>query len=123
MLDASPTTAPATGNWLDLAYWRWLCAGLPGCADPANEQTQRVPAELGRLAEAPQEAAELVPRVPEVIPQLLRSMRDDSVSAADLARQLAQDPVLVAEVIREANSPFYPSSASCTRSTRLAEEG
>jgi HD-like signal output (HDOD) protein len=46
-----------------------------------------------------------------VIPQLLRSLRDDSISGAELSRQLAQDVVLVAEVIREANSPYYRPSA------------
>ena len=56
-------------------------------------------------------AADLVPRVPAVIPQLLRSLRDDSMSGADLSRQLAQDVVLVAEVIREANSPYYRPAA------------
>jgi HD-like signal output (HDOD) protein len=49
--------------------------------------------------------------VPAVIPQLLRSLRDDSISGAELSRQLAQDVVLVAEVIREANSPWYRPSA------------
>jgi HD-like signal output (HDOD) protein len=51
-----------------------------------------------------------VPRVPEIIPQLLRSLRDESVSGADLARQVGKDPSLAAEVIREANSPFYRSA-------------
>ena len=67
--------------------------------------------EFARLVAAPQSGADLVPRVPAVIPQLLRSLRDDSVSGAELSRQLAQDVVLVAEVIREANSPFYRPSA------------
>jgi HD-like signal output (HDOD) protein len=58
------------------------------------------------LARDPASAAELVPRVPEVIPQLLRSLQDEA-SNAELARQVAQDVVLVAEVIREANSAYY----------------
>lgn len=63
--------------------------------------------EMARLLQHPYGAAGLVPRVPAVIPQLLGSLRDDSLSGADLARQVAQDVVLVAEVIREANSPYY----------------
>jgi HD-like signal output (HDOD) protein len=63
--------------------------------------------EMARLVAHPYGAASLVPRVPAVIPQLLGSLRDDSLSGADLARQVAQDVVLVAEVIREANSPYY----------------
>jgi HD-like signal output (HDOD) protein len=66
---------------------------------------------LRRLSESPGAGAHLVPRVPAVIPQLLRSLRDDAMSSADLSRMLAQDVVLVAEVIRSANSPFYRSGA------------
>lgn len=36
--------------------------------------------------------------MPEIIPQLMRSLRDDSMNAAELSRQLSQDLVLVAEV-------------------------
>jgi HD-like signal output (HDOD) protein len=63
--------------------------------------------ELARLTRDPAAGAELVPRVPEIIPQLLRSLRDEGVSGAELARQVGKDPSLAAEVIREANSPFY----------------
>jgi HD-like signal output (HDOD) protein len=63
--------------------------------------------ELARLARQPEAAADLVPRVPAVIPQLLRSLRDDTMSGAELARQVSQDVTLVAEVIREVNSPYY----------------
>ena len=89
---------------LDLAFYRWLAAG-GGAATPASEAL--LMDELARLARAPAQAAELVPRVPAVIPELLRSLRDDRVSSADLARKLAQDVVLVGEVIREGNSSWY----------------
>lgn len=97
---------------LEQRFWRWLC-GLPdgdhveGGAAPG---TRLILDELARLARAPGEAAGLVPRVPEVIPQLLRSLRSEDVSGAELARLVTRDPLLVAEVIREANSPFYRAS-------------
>lgn len=88
-------------------YWRWLC-GLPAAAaEPPAPAARLILDELARLTRAPEEAAGLVPRVPEVIPRLLRSLRDEAVSGAELARQVSQDTVLVAEVIREANAPFY----------------
>jgi HD-like signal output (HDOD) protein len=106
----TPRAAPLPGATaeLSLEFLKWL-------ARPAANETRASAArlildELARLAATPAAAAGLVPRVPAVIPQLLRSLRDDSVSAADLSRQLAQDVVLVAEVIREANSPYYRSS-------------
>jgi HD-like signal output (HDOD) protein len=93
---------------VDLAFWHWLTRDSAGAAPPAA--LQRVLDELERLAREPLEAAELVPRVPQVIPRLLRSLRDEDVSGAALARQIAGDAVLVAETIREANSPFYRSA-------------
>jgi HD-like signal output (HDOD) protein len=89
---------------LDLAFFHWL-AGPHVTGRPAPDGP--VLDELARLARDPHGAAALVPRVPAVIPQLLRSLRVDDTGAGALARQVAQDPVLVAEVIREVNSPCY----------------
>lgn len=106
-----PVTATPAGTPLDLAtidldhaFLAWL-TGL----HPAAPPTPMAPIfdELARLARDPANAAGLVPRVPAVIPQLLRSLRDEASSATALARQVSQDAMLVAEVIREVNSPYY----------------
>jgi HD-like signal output (HDOD) protein len=89
----------------EASYYRWLTAAR-GYAAPPEIET-RILDELRQLVQQPAEAAGLVPRVPEAIPQLLASLRDEDVSIAELARQVAQDVVLVAEVIREANSAYY----------------
>lgn len=90
---------------IDAKYYGWLTASAACNAPPEVEEA--ILAEVGKLAASPGEAEGLVPRVPEVIPQLLRSLRDEGMSAGDLSRQVSQDPVLVAEVIREANSAYY----------------
>lgn len=93
---------------LDLAFFHWLAgphvSGRPAADGPLLD-------ELARLARDPASAAALVPRVPAVIPQLLRSLREEDSNTGALARQVAQDPVLVAEVIREVNSPYYQPSS------------
>jgi HD-like signal output (HDOD) protein len=89
----------------EASYYRWLTAAR-GYAAPPEIET-RILDELRQLVQQPAEAAGLVPRVPEAIPQLLASLRDEDVSVTELARQVAQDVVLVAEVIREANSAYY----------------
>jgi HD-like signal output (HDOD) protein len=99
---ARPETATVD---IDLAYWQWLSADLS--AGGATPHTTLVLNELARLARDPAAGADLVPRVPEIIPQLLRSLRDEGITGAELARQVGKDPSLAAEVIREANSPFY----------------
>jgi HD-like signal output (HDOD) protein len=95
----------AAAPHVDLAFCRWLTDPVRGDADARAEAG--ILAELARLARDPAAAGALVPRVPAVVPQLLKSLRDDSVSSGELARQIARDAVLVAEVIREANSPYF----------------
>jgi len=118
-LPAEPAPATAPGQpaaavplhvaAIDRHVYRLLAGPAAGDgavdANPALEKA--VLDEMTRLVAHPYGAAGLVPRVPAVIPQLLGSLRDESLSGADLARQVAQDVVLVAEVIREANSPYY----------------
>lgn len=106
--DGAPRFAlpPAT---IDALFYRWMTGA--GGQEAASATGRIVLEELARLIDSPSVGASLVPRVPAVIPELLRSLRDDSITSADLARQLAQDVVLVAEVIREVNSPYYHSTA------------
>jgi HD-like signal output (HDOD) protein len=95
---------------IDAAYYRWLTG--PAAFNAPAEMETRILDEVQALAGRPADAAGLVPRVPEVIPQLLRSLNDEDSSAAELSRLVAQDVVLTAEVIREANSAYYrPMSA------------
>lgn len=96
---------PATGAEIDAAYFRWLAAARPPRA-PAQVEL-RILDELARLAQSPVAGAALVPRVPEIIAQLMRSLQADDMNAAELSRLLSADMVLVAEVYREANRPAY----------------
>jgi HD-like signal output (HDOD) protein len=100
-----PPPAPLHAAAIDRHFFRMLAGAPPVGGSAALEKA--ILDEMARLVGNPYSAAGLVPRVPAVIPQLLGSLRDDSLSGADLARQVAQDVVLVAEVIREANSPYY----------------
>ncbi|MDQ2822515.1 MAG: HDOD domain-containing protein [Pseudomonadota bacterium] len=105
---AAAPSNPATSMHvaaIDRHFYALLAGVTSVDAGAALEKT--ILDEMARLLRHPYGAASLVPRVPAVIPQLLGSLRDDSLSGADLARQVAQDVVLVAEVIREANSPYY----------------
>lgn len=108
--DASAPAAPGpasdpVGADIDAAWYRWLTASA--ATEVPADLEQRILEQVRALARDPAAAAELVPRVPEVVPQLLRSLGDEDASSSELARQVAQDVVLVAEVIREANSAYY----------------
>lgn len=90
---------------VDAAWYRWLTASSGYQAAPGVEE--HILDLVRTLAADPAAAAGLVPRVPELIPRLLRDLADDDMSTGELARQVGQDLVLVAEVIREANSAYY----------------
>ena len=90
---------------IDALYYRWLAG--PATFDAPPETERQILEQVRTLAQNPAVAAELVPRVPELIPRLLHSLRDESVGTGELAGQVAEDVVLVAEVLREANSAYY----------------
>ena len=49
----------------------------------------------------------LLPRQPELLPRLLSLLRSGDYSATSLAKEIARDGALVAEVLRLANSAWY----------------
>ena len=106
---ASPEVArqPAGITEIDAIYYRWLAA--TGATQASKQAEQQILDELTRLASEPIAGAALIPRIPAIIPQLMRTLQDENMSAAELSRQLAQDVLLVAEVYREANRPCYHS--------------
>ncbi|RDI99876.1 HDOD domain-containing protein [Dyella solisilvae] len=48
-----------------------------------------------------------LPRMPSVLPQLMRAMKSDTVNGAQLADLIRRDPVLVGEVMRVTGSVTY----------------
>jgi HD-like signal output (HDOD) protein len=102
--DAAAQAEDPPGD-IEAAYYRWLTSSVRYSA-PA-EAENLILDEIRNQSLSVAAVAGLVPRVPEVIPQLLASLSDDGVSIAELSRQVAQDLVLSAEVIREANNAYY----------------
>ncbi|MEG1325266.1 MAG: HDOD domain-containing protein, partial [Janthinobacterium sp.] len=87
---AAPEMArqPATLAEIDAIYYRWLAAA--GSAQAPEQAEQQILDELARLAREPIAGAALVPRIPAIIPQLMRTLQNENMSAAELSRQLAQ---------------------------------
>ena len=79
--------------------------------DPfTNRHEDAVLAALNDILNSRQSGANLVRRMPGVIPQLLQKLRSDDFSGAELARTISNDLVLVAGVVRLANSALYNRS-------------
>ena len=69
---------------------------------------------LATIAGSQQSGAALVRRMPGLVPQLLQSLRSETFSGAALSRTIASDPVLVAAVVRLANSCYQGTGKSIT---------
>jgi len=85
------------------ALFEWLLGTGAALDVPLLPHEHRLLARLDAVLADHDSHAELLPRAPAVIPQLMNSLRDERQSAHALADRIAKDPHLVAEVIRLAN--------------------
>lgn len=85
-------------------YNHWLFDTAGEAAFDTSELEVQVLDALTAIINAQQSGSALVRRMPGMLPQLLQSLRSDTFSGAQLARTISSDVVLVAAVIRMANS-------------------
>ena len=103
---AAPIAVPSVSpDHLEQRFLRYVL-GLPdhhATTPGAQEQTLR------RKLEASSSRFDVrsLPRLPTVLPQLLRSLKTESVGGAQLAQLIGRDPVLVGEVMRVSRSIYY----------------
>ncbi|MFZ6815129.1 HDOD domain-containing protein [Undibacterium sp. Rencai35W] len=90
---------------VDPLFFSWLM-GNPGEGSSMDIE-QKVLQALYALLASDLNDAVVVPRVPTVIPQLLGSLRNKTVSAGELSSHIVKDVVLVGEVINAVNSALY----------------
>ncbi len=86
-----------------------LVFGLP----PARNDEPN-PAELAMLRRLDLLSARFdlrsLPRLPTVLPQLLRTLKNDDVAGRELAKLVGRDPLMVGEVMRATSTVFYRSA-------------
>lgn len=93
-------------------YHRWLFDSRGESDLETNLLETQVLEALTAIINSQQSGAALVRRMPGMIPQLLQSLRSDSFSGAQLSRTISSDVVLVAAVIRMANSSLSGTGTS-----------
>ena len=111
---SAPAPAYEQKSLIDTAFAASLFgAWRDDSADAAAAET-RVLDAINSIARAQHSGADLMRRMPGVVPQLLQSLRSDTFSGADIARKISSDVVMVAEVIRLANSSALASGQAVT---------
>lgn len=103
VLEASP-------EWLQFSTRLLGLSRLKDVPPSAGEQglMQRLQAQKGS------QWADLLPRLPAVLPQLMRLVRRHDVASSELVQLLSRDPSLVGELMRLANSPRYRTEREIT---------
>jgi HD-like signal output (HDOD) protein len=61
-----------------------------------------------------------LPGKPLIIPQLLRAVKNDDTTKAELVEIVIQDPILTADLLKTANSPFYRLSKKAVENVHEA---
>jgi len=93
----------------------------PGSDDARITGTHdEVAAEAATLLARIDSQPRYTPRRPQLLPQLMRAANDPDASLSGIARIIAQDPTLSANLLRIANSPFYRVSARPVESVERA---
>ena len=109
---AAAAGAPAPGPSFDqrdrvnTAYLNFLFDAENDAGLDTSDAENQVLDALAAILKSQQSGAALVRRLPGLIPQLLQSLRSENFSGAQLARTISSDVVLVAAVIRLANTSF-----------------
>ena len=118
--DTAPRPAPRPAVSFDQLdrvshlYNHWLFDTVGEAAFDTSELEVQVLDALTAIINAQQSGAALVRRMPGMLPQLLQSLRSDTFSGAQLARTISSDVVLVAAVIRMANSSLIGTGTQIT---------
>ena len=90
-------------------YRQWLLGNEVDEASPYVEKT--ILQALDRLKQSESGASQLLPRVPTVLLNVLKSLRDTNVSANELAQQISKDTLLVGELLHEVNGAYFNLSS------------
>ncbi|HEY9132248.1 MAG TPA: HDOD domain-containing protein [Dyella sp.] len=81
---------------------------LPASADIApSEREQQALQRLDDICGGDRYDVRSLPRMPTVLPQLLRALKNDDLNGAKLAELIGRDPVLVGEIMRVIGSVAY----------------
>ncbi len=89
-------------------FFGWMVgvSTVPGAGSPPAAFVPRMFEELDQIIASDSLRAGLLPRAPHVVPQLMKTLRDEHYSSVDVAQRISKDVVLTAEVVRSATSAF-----------------
>ncbi len=107
--NADRSDADAGIRQVHLAFTALLVDAPQAQERPVTAEESVALQALAQAAQAPK-TIDALPRLPAVLPRLLSLLRAEDASSVELADLLSSDPVLLGDVIRIANTPYYRSA-------------
>lgn len=104
--------APSLPADLGAPFVEWQQGGAPSRLTPMGPRELRALRHLDALLAEDRTPADLLPRTPAVVPQLLNLLRQDNLPLAAVCERVGKDVVLTAEVLRLANTAHYRQRAA-----------
>ena len=89
-----------------LRFFSWLVGVVPGTGPTPCPVIGQMLEQVDAITASETLRAGLLPRAPHVVPQLMKTLRDEHYSSVDVASRISKDAVLTAEVVRSATSAF-----------------
>jgi len=89
-----------------LRFFSWLVGVPPGAGPSPCPVIGQMLEQIDTITASETLRAGLLPRAPHVVPQLMKTLRDEHYSSVDVASRISKDAVLTAEVVRSATSAF-----------------
>ncbi len=84
-----------------------LALGSNAIADPIPPEHTVITSGISKNYFDLVHSKQYLPGKPLIIPQLLRAVKNDDTTKAELVEIVIQDPILTADLLKTANSPFY----------------
>lgn len=112
-----PASALAADEVTD-RFYRLILSAAPSFEPGMNALEQSLLRRLKDAFGGERFDVGLLPRLPAVVPQLMRALRNDDSDSRSLAEQVSRDSILVGEVIRVANSAYFRSARPVTSLTQ-----
>lgn len=101
-------------NAIGVHFYKWSFESNDEFGSYIHPHEKRILEALGQLVKSKRSGAELVARMPGVVPDLLRSLKKGNYSGAELSQKISHDVVLVQALLRCANSAAYNSAQTIT---------
>ncbi len=92
---------------IESEYYAYLLGADPATNTSLNDIEEEILNGINMLLSSAQDTCNSLPRLPDVLPKLMMALRDERASWKGIANIIAQDALLVAEVLRLANSPVF----------------